>query len=144
MVLETGISLNELYAAGLHKQLSSSINSLSSLKTTVQRFLNRNPELVKKHIIKRYQAKGRPKNCIADLSSFIVDYNKFSDKDGDTKIRRDYISFYWSPTSIDCYERGCECRGCFYNSFRSLHNRCKMEQTVVELLKLFGEPIIDS
>jgi len=55
----------------------------------------------------------------------------------------------WTITSIDCYERGCVCEGCFYNEFFSpqeyktlleTNTKCQMKASVLELVRLFGIP----
>ena len=43
----------------------------------------------------------------------------------------------WTKTSAQCYERGCVCEGCFYSQ---METKCVMKDSVIELLKKFGEP----
>lgn len=44
----------------------------------------------------------------------------------------------WTQSSIDCYNRGCVCNGCFYQKVMS--TPCMMKTTVLELVKLYGKP----
>lgn len=60
------------------------------------------------------------------------------------KRRRNYnltIS-RWTATAIDCYNRGCICEGCpiYEEIFKGTGNKCRMKQTVIESVRLFGAP----
>jgi len=52
------------------------------------------------------------------------------------------ISKNWTPTALDCYHSGCTCSKCnlykiyFYNS----NIKCKMKDTVIELVRKLGAP----
>ena len=48
----------------------------------------------------------------------------------------------WTPTAIDCYLLGCACSKCsiykFY--FMKSDSKCKMKDTVIELVRKLGAP----
>lgn len=44
---------------------------------------------------------------------------------------------HWTTGSIYCYERGCNCQGCYMNDI--LESRCKMKCAVFELVRKFGK-----
>lgn len=55
----------------------------------------------------------------------------------------------WTPTAIDCFERGCICQGCFYSTFFSkqeyatqseTNKKCQMKAAVLELVRVIGIP----
>ncbi len=48
----------------------------------------------------------------------------------------------WTPTAIDCYKLGCMCSRCnLYKIYFSKGNvRCRMKETVIELVRKFGAP----
>lgn len=46
--------------------------------------------------------------------------------------------YYWSKASIECYEIGCRCSQCYIAD--DLKAKCKMKQTVLNLVKLYGAP----
>jgi hypothetical protein len=52
------------------------------------------------------------------------------------------VSKKWTPTAIDCYLLGCSCSKCniykiyFYNT----EMRCRMKDTVIELVRRIGVP----
>ena len=47
----------------------------------------------------------------------------------------------WTPTAIECYKRGCNCKGCFYKDFfMDKTQKCQMKTTVLELVRVFGRP----
>ena len=52
------------------------------------------------------------------------------------------MAFYrWTPSSIACYFRGCRCDGCEYNKFfKDKYYKCKMRDTVFELVRKLGAP----
>lgn len=43
----------------------------------------------------------------------------------------------WTKAAIDCYNRGCVCRGC---PMSKLETRCLMKGSVIELVRKFGAP----
>lgn len=50
----------------------------------------------------------------------------------------------WSQTGMDCYLRGCVCKGClfesgFYNNRKEKHS-CQMKASVLEMVRVFGAP----
>lgn len=45
----------------------------------------------------------------------------------------------WTPAAIDCYTRGCKCKGCFYEDYFT-KSKCQMKYTVLELVKKLGVP----
>ena len=50
----------------------------------------------------------------------------------------------WTATAVDCYKRGCNCEGCFYNDFFSgSHQKCQMKASVLELVRVIGAPDVD-
>ena len=48
----------------------------------------------------------------------------------------------WTPTAIDCYRLKCRCSECnLYKAFfKNSHSRCRMKETVIELVRLYGIP----
>lgn len=47
----------------------------------------------------------------------------------------------WSESAIACYERGCNCQGCYYTEFfEGSGHKCHMNVYVTELVKLLGRP----
>ncbi len=48
----------------------------------------------------------------------------------------------WTPTAIDCFNIGCMCSKCnLYKIFFSKRNyKCKMKETVIELVRQKGIP----
>ena len=47
----------------------------------------------------------------------------------------------WTGSAIDCYKRGCVCKGCqFKNYFESINQKCQMKATVLELVRVNGAP----
>ena len=54
----------------------------------------------------------------------------------------------WTTTAIECYKRGCNCKGCFYKDFFSNSKygenepkqKCQMKATVLELVRTQGIP----
>lgn len=45
----------------------------------------------------------------------------------------------WTPTAIDCYKRGCDCAGCFFNDFLE-SSKCQTKASVLELVRVIGRP----
>ena len=39
-----------------------------------------------------------------------------------------------------CYNRGCNCNGCYYEDFFTRPLKCNMEYSVVKLIMKTGEP----
>jgi len=50
----------------------------------------------------------------------------------------------WTPTAIECYKIGCMCSKCnLYKMYFSKRNyKCRMKDTVIELVKQVGLPEI--
>ena len=48
----------------------------------------------------------------------------------------------WTPTAIDCYELGCKCTKCnlYKIYFKNNLFKCKMKETVIELVRKIGTP----
>ena len=47
----------------------------------------------------------------------------------------------WTPTAIDCYSIGCCCYKCnLYKIYFNKGTRCRMKETVIELVRKFGAP----
>ena len=51
-----------------------------------------------------------------------------------TSLRR------WTPLAKDCYARGCNCQGCFYNNLFQTVPQCRMKAAVLGLVRGFGRP----
>lgn len=51
----------------------------------------------------------------------------------------------WTPTAVDCYRLGCCCSKCnlYKLYFENSIFQCKMKETVIELVRLLGVPIIE-
>lgn len=45
----------------------------------------------------------------------------------------------WTQTAIECYQRGCRCKGCFYENYFT-KGKCQMKYTVLELVRQLGAP----
>lgn len=54
------------------------------------------------------------------------------------------ISKNWTPAAIDCYLLGCSCYKCNLNKiyFAESVFKCKMKETVIELVRRHGIPEI--
>ncbi len=52
------------------------------------------------------------------------------------------LSKNWTPTAIDCYNLGCRCSKCnlYKNYFFNTSNKCRMKETVIELVRKIGVP----
>jgi hypothetical protein len=50
----------------------------------------------------------------------------------------------WTPTAIDCYKLGCRCSMCNLYKIYFSHGsfKCKMKETVIELVRKIGAPDI--
>lgn len=48
----------------------------------------------------------------------------------------------WTPTAIDCYKLGCMCSKCnlYKIYFQDKSSKCKMKETVIELVRKLGIP----
>ena len=48
----------------------------------------------------------------------------------------------WTPTAIDCYNIGCRCSRCnlYKIYFEKNVFKCKMKETVIELVRKYGVP----
>ena len=48
----------------------------------------------------------------------------------------------WTPTAIDCLQLHCQCSKCFiyYLYFKNKQYKCKMKETVTELIEKIGLP----
>ena len=48
----------------------------------------------------------------------------------------------WTPTAIDCYKLKCECTKCnlYKLFFKDGVQKCRMKETVIELMRLHGAP----
>ena len=55
------------------------------------------------------------------------------------------VSKKWTPSAIDCYMLGCVCKKCNLYKIYFLNNpvKCKMKETVIELVRRFGIPETD-
>ena len=55
------------------------------------------------------------------------------------------LSKIWTPTAIDCYKLGCNCSKCnlYKLYFVDSITKCKMKETVIELVRNLGAPRID-
>ena len=48
----------------------------------------------------------------------------------------------WTPTAIECYQIGCFCSKCnlYKIYFLNKQSKCRMKETVIELVRKFGIP----
>ena len=55
------------------------------------------------------------------------------------------ISKNWTPTAIDCFSIGCICSKCnlYKLYFKNNIFKCQMKQTVIELVRKYGKPILE-
>ena len=51
-------------------------------------------------------------------------------------LNNNYVK-HWTKAAIDCYNRGCVCRGC---PMSKLETGCRMKGSVIELVRKFGAP----
>ena len=51
-------------------------------------------------------------------------------------LTRDLIK--WTRGAIECYQRGCRCKGC--PVFSIIGKQCRMKQSVIGLVAKFGAP----
>ena len=51
----------------------------------------------------------------------------------------------WTPTAIDCYRIGCRCSECnlYKLFFKKSFSKCKMKETVIELVRQIGAPNLE-
>ena len=47
------------------------------------------------------------------------------------------FAYKWTQAAKECYERGCNCRGCL---MKNLESHCQMKKAVFELVRKFGKP----
>ena len=54
------------------------------------------------------------------------------------------ISKSWTPSAIDCYSIGCNCKKCnlYKMFFIKSDYKCMMKNTVIELVRKLGKPQI--
>ena len=45
----------------------------------------------------------------------------------------------WTPSAVECYQRGCICSNCPIQEFIK-SQKCQMKSAVIELVKKFGIP----
>lgn len=55
--------------------------------------------------------------------------------------------YRWTQDAVNCYKRGCKCKGCFFENFFSGYvnyprQKCKMKKSVFELVRILGKPDI--
>ncbi len=52
------------------------------------------------------------------------------------------ITKTWTQTAIDCYKLGCKCSKCnlYKIYFAPNRGKCRMKETVIELVRKFGIP----
>ena len=52
------------------------------------------------------------------------------------------VSKNWTPTAVDCYLLGCTCAKCNLYKIYFLNSgyKCKMKDTVIELVRRLGVP----
>ena len=55
------------------------------------------------------------------------------------------LSKIWTPTAIDCYKIGCRCSKCnlYKLYFKDSVSKCKMKETVIELVRQVGIPCME-
>ena len=55
------------------------------------------------------------------------------------------ISKNWTNTAVDCYLLGCNCSKCnlYKIYFKKNIFKCKMKDTVIELVRKLGKPVIN-
>lgn len=55
------------------------------------------------------------------------------------------VSKNWTPTAIDCYKLGCVCSKCnlYKIYFQNNNIRCRMKDTVIELVRRLGVPAME-
>lgn len=55
----------------------------------------------------------------------------------------------WTRAAFECYQRGCKCKGCYYDGFfrnsrkengLGKNYKCRMKGTVIALVREFGIP----
>lgn len=54
------------------------------------------------------------------------------------------LSQIWTQSAIDCYKIGCNCQKCnlYQIYFNNTSTKCKMKDTVIELVRRIGAPEI--
>ena len=52
------------------------------------------------------------------------------------------VSKNWTPAAVDCYMLGCSCSRCYLNKIYFLPSgfKCRMKDTVIELVRKLGAP----
>ena len=46
----------------------------------------------------------------------------------------------WTPSAVECYQRGCICEGCPIREMVKSLGKCQMKAAVLELVKIHGIP----
>lgn len=48
----------------------------------------------------------------------------------------------WTQSAVECYQIGCSCKKCFIYKmyFKKSDTKCKMKESVIELVRKFGAP----
>ena len=51
----------------------------------------------------------------------------------------------WTPTAEECYYLGCNCNKCSIHKFyfSDSNYKCRMKETVIELVRKFGKPDVN-
>ena len=55
------------------------------------------------------------------------------------------MSKNWTPSAVDCYKLWCVCSKCnlYKIYFKDSYNKCRMKETVIELVRKLGAPVED-
>lgn len=48
--------------------------------------------------------------------------------------------YRWTPATIECYERGCNCEGCKCKNILTKPYKCQAKASVLELVRKLGRP----
>lgn len=46
----------------------------------------------------------------------------------------------WTEAAVECWKRGCICKGCIYENFFKSIKKCRMKSSVITLVKKLGPP----
>lgn len=53
-------------------------------------------------------------------------------------MTQDHMYYNWTPSAIECYERGCNCKGCPIKAM--IETKCMMKSAVIEIVRNIGKP----
>ncbi|GEM_PF-6752324 len=134
--MEQAVTMRDLWENKQYLKLKCNVQSLVSLQSVTNLFIRQNKDLAELVILKPNRRTKKPCAYITDVNEFIERFNQVWDK---KQTEKPPAQSGFSETLRDCYEQGCNCANCFYNSFESLKDKCVMRIYVSEFIKMYGQ-----